>query len=474
MRTSDNPPDNQPDGGPPKVNRAQGDSAAVVPLQRSNDTKVAFDLTVDKAGRTHVVVPNTHGLPALVSCPGRTETCAGAAANVDAADLEQVKQQAVDLHGGHGPATHWNRILPTHDIAADADCYVIADLRRGTEENNCWANWQQIRPHLHDQQMLTQILNCTLDEFAAEADHAGVTPVYRWHWDGDIPTVAYAHALRTAAQQHPDMPMWLYTRSLFAIPILTEVEHLVVYVSADRGNLPQARKVVAAHPNVHVAAFGQNDSETAQLLRDLGRDPAPICPVDTGKLPTATQPHTAASPQPGGTAVGACAMCGLCVHGRSDIRFTVTKQRFTDETTRRRLAARTTFDTAAQGRQHLLRNRSTHDIRLFDATMGAATRVLGVEPTFRKHYAAFRDGHRVLAAVWPRQERTLLCATTPDPAVVLTQLHDLHPHVSARDISEIGHMCPGNVELAVAATDAVPAAQLLLQHTPAGETGRNT
>lgn len=165
------------------------------PLERTPDKKVAFSLRTAGSG-VAAVVANSHGLPAGISCPGRTRTCAGPSADVPTAELERWMLHAEAEAGGRGRETTWRQVLPQQGVDPTFPRYVVADLRRGTEENAAYRNWRALRSHLHDEEHLTAVLSATLAEFLSECRQQRVAPFYRVHWDGDIPTGAYARALR--------------------------------------------------------------------------------------------------------------------------------------------------------------------------------------------------------------------------------------------------------------------------------------
>lgn len=60
---------------------------------------------------------------------------------------------------------------------------------------------------------------------------------YRLHWAGDIFNEKYAQALRNAILKHPNVQFWGYTRSFFAVPILTDISNLILYLSLDPVNI---------------------------------------------------------------------------------------------------------------------------------------------------------------------------------------------------------------------------------------------
>lgn len=65
---------------------------------------------------------------------------------------------------------------------------------------------------------------------------------FRWHVSGDVMGVDHAVWIATVCERAPDVPFWIYTRTLEAVPYLM-TPNLAVNVSADRENFEAAAKV---------------------------------------------------------------------------------------------------------------------------------------------------------------------------------------------------------------------------------------
>lgn len=69
---------------------------------------------------------------------------------------------------------------------------------------------------------------------------------FRWHVSGDVWHEQHAAWIARVARLAPDVPMWIYTRTLHAVSILMQADNLVVNVSADRDNVIIAETVARA------------------------------------------------------------------------------------------------------------------------------------------------------------------------------------------------------------------------------------
>jgi len=108
---------------------------------------------------------------------------------------------------------------------------------------------------------------------------------YRLHWAGDIFSSGYALALKTAAQQFPDITFWTYTRSFEEAEPLLELPNMTTYASIDACN--KNINLRPAFKRCHLAS-----------KKPEGRFVS--CPVDEGRMPLE----------------GACHKCRLCLKGK--------------------------------------------------------------------------------------------------------------------------------------------------------------
>ena len=155
----------------------------------------------------------------------------------------------------------------------------------------------------------------------AERRHGRTLPLtFRIHWDGDFYSVAYAKAWAQVIRANPDITFWAYTRSFVGrvnvVPVLAGIPNLALYLSADVHNAAAARRVADAHPSVRIAWCGATWDEARTVADTVGELPGVRCPENTRKVPLVSDDGR-----------GACDTCGLCVHGRKNIQFSIRKGR---------------------------------------------------------------------------------------------------------------------------------------------------
>jgi len=228
-------------------------------------------------------VKNTFGLPALVSCPGHTEWCAEA-------------------------------------------CYALALQNFPGVRNLVQENWEIVSPHLNDTDTLHAMLSAMLSECSIEYVRAGIPQdewVFRHFWDGDIPSAAFAQAIRRVAEDFPEFQFWLYTRTFKAVPLLMGVSNLAVYLSIDKDNVLDAVRVEKALLSEPMLAFCADTwEETEELAAKFPhRRKGPKCPELTGKTPMVVWDDD------GVFGRGACVECGMCIYGRNNVRFASTNRK---------------------------------------------------------------------------------------------------------------------------------------------------
>jgi hypothetical protein len=66
---------------------------------------------------------------------------------------------------------------------------------------------------------------------------------FRWHVSGDVWSKAHAAWIVSVCMLAPDVPFWIYTRTLEAVETLSHANNLAVNVSADRENYAKARAI---------------------------------------------------------------------------------------------------------------------------------------------------------------------------------------------------------------------------------------
>lgn len=135
------------------------------------------------------------------------------------------------------------------------------------------------------------------DSVAAFVQHnKGLNLFFRLHTSGDFFNKDYASAWAVTINKFPQVQFWVYTRCLWAVPILEDCHNLALYISSDNVNYGQATAVFATsrptHNNVGICYMGNNNT--------LPKEQRWVqCPEISGKVKNTTNS-------------GACAKCRLC------------------------------------------------------------------------------------------------------------------------------------------------------------------
>lgn len=261
-------------------------------LRLSSDRKVS-PLVRRQKSKDAAQVPNSFGLPAGASCPGRTSFCDGCYAE----NLERAWSTVSRLLEGNLAAL----------LTAGDDVDRLAEMLRTLIGD--------FRSEVTKRARLSKVDAETLLTF-------------RIHWDGDFYSEPYAAAWAVVIAENPDIRFWAYTRSIHAgcnvVPILAGLENLALYISTDAENAGRAAEVLAEHPDVQVAACGETWADTEEILATVDRT-APKCPELTGRLPlvVAADGRRSTPLNVGENGRGACDACGLCINGRAGVRFAI-------------------------------------------------------------------------------------------------------------------------------------------------------
>ena len=160
---------------------------------------------------------------------------------------------------------------------------------------------------------LVSSLDSIIKDFIKESDKRKSAKVFRIHHDGDFFSNTYAKAWATVMLANPAVTFWAYTRSFTpvcnVVAELADVPNLTLYLSVDSDNETYAKDVLTAFPRVRVATLTDTASEGKRVMVSLGRKVGGACPEVLGRIPLITNEG------------GACFSCGLCITGKSDIRF---------------------------------------------------------------------------------------------------------------------------------------------------------
>lgn len=161
-------------------------------------------------------------------------------------------------------------------------------------------------------------LSALITEFERECVRHGAVKAFRIHHDGDFVSRSYASAWAMVIRLHPAVHFWAYTRSftpgINVVDILADIPNLSLYISVDSDNIRYANVITDEYRNVKVALLSDTVADGQDAMMDITGRPGGACPEVIGRIPLIT---------PAG---GACFSCQLCVKGKADIVFSITKR----------------------------------------------------------------------------------------------------------------------------------------------------
>ena len=251
-------------------------------LERSADRKVTPLARWEKgAKRWTPLLRNTIGTLAGITCPGKTDWCMNAEKNrCYAWRTERFYKSS-------------HALVKRNTIALEKATTIEAKIE------------------LYEK----AILDFKVDYEKAQKRVSWTLPkVFRLFWDGDVKTKEDARAIRAVCNKHPDVQFWQYTRSFNLVPFLLGPTNLVVYLSVDRYNIEEARKLKDTVEGLRFAFCGDDWKETEELSRSLTNRNCPKCPAITGRYPLVVDKGN-------GFGVGACVECMMCIKGVNNVRF---------------------------------------------------------------------------------------------------------------------------------------------------------
>lgn len=225
-------------------------------------------------------IPNSFGLPAEQSCPGRTPWCAE---NCYAENSENSK-------GVNDLVDHNLELL--------------------------------MEAGLNNTEAMTPMLRGLVTRFDTEAKRKKVSPedmIFKIGWDGDFPTVEYARAWAIVMNEFPYVRFWAYTRSyteeVNVIPEFEGLTNFQLYLSADKWNVDLAHERIDQYSEysdwLHIAECAEDEIEGRELAR--GRN-TKVCPENLSGVLM----HNGR---------GACVSCKLCIKGEKDVIFITSRKR---------------------------------------------------------------------------------------------------------------------------------------------------
>ena len=267
-------------------------------LHLSKDRKVSpHGIFQAKDNRWLPSVPNSFGLPAGASCPGRTTFCDACYA------VRSEQSQGV-------------RAAMEHNLTLLSAARTVSGM--------------------------AELLDEAITYFEQLATRRGLDRrdwVFRIHWDGDFFSLAYARAWAQVIAAHPRVQFWAYTRSfndrVNVVPILVGLDNLALYLSVDQWNVDRARVQVAAHPQVRLAG-SHEDFKGARILTVLARG------LDGKTTSSINCPENAGLIKLMNDGRGACTDCRVCITGSTDVAFATSRRELVPSSTARRCPTRAT------------------------------------------------------------------------------------------------------------------------------------
>lgn len=237
-------------------------------LKRSNDRKVT-NMPTPNGKRSAIM--NTFGLPSgkAYSCPNATSICEKICY---AGKLERVYTSVKEV------------LLYNWNLIKDADFDTMVSL-----------------------------LDDMVTAFELECKAKDAEQIFRIHWDGDFFSDTYAYAWKEVINRHKDTQFWVYTRVESAARILTGIDNLSLYFSTDDEN-KYIGEDLRAEGVAKLAYLSDTFEEGKEKLLAITNKPGASCPEQLKKIPLISEKG------------GACAVCRLCVDGKSDIRFSISKR----------------------------------------------------------------------------------------------------------------------------------------------------
>ena len=153
-----------------------------------------------------------------------------------------------------------------------------------------------------DLDTMQDLLVDMLSDFERECEKWEAPKAFRIHWDGDFFNDTYTQAWANIMARFPNVRFWAYTRVAAAAAILkaANLANLSLYFSADTENINIARET-----GLPIAMLADTFEEAKSYLPR-----AAMCPEQRKQIAMA----------------GACVACGICVKGKVNMTFSITKR----------------------------------------------------------------------------------------------------------------------------------------------------
>jgi hypothetical protein len=167
-------------------------------------------------------------------------------------------------------------------------------------------NWDILKDASIDV-MYVELTNM-IDAFEAECDKWNAPKKFRIHADGDFFNMFYVEAWSWVIAEHESIQFWAYTRSDFAADFLHKenLPNLGLYFSGDPVNEAMAHTM--ADKGIRVAMVANTFDDAKAAFKGAR------CPEQNKAIPLISDKG------------GACVACGLCVMGRANVLFSVSKK----------------------------------------------------------------------------------------------------------------------------------------------------
>lgn len=209
-----------------------------------------------------------------------------------------------------------NYSCPNATSICEKICYAgkLEKIYKGVREN-LLHNWNLLK-HA-DRITMVELLDQMINEFISDCDKRNAEKKFRIHWDGDFFSEEYTEAWRLVITKHSDVQFWVYTRVPSAIKILqkTLLTNLSLYFSTDDENKEEAENLLDYSVyGFRIAYLSDTFEEGMEHVKSLTGKPGAKCPEQLKSIPLISDKG------------GACFTCGLCIDGKSDIRFSISKK----------------------------------------------------------------------------------------------------------------------------------------------------
>ena len=227
-------------------------------LKRSNDRKTA-NLVVGGNSK----IKNAFGLPAGLSCDGKTKYCD---LICYAGKTESFRSAVHDL-----VMHNYNLLVKCND---DIDKMVV-------------------------------LLDEMISAFRKDCERLNAPKVFRIHWDGDFFSENYARAWAHVIEKNDDVAFWVYTRVEAAACIIKQTG-ASLYFSGDPDNEDACLRMI--NEGISIAYVNDTFDDGREAMERLGIR-AVKCPENNKKIPLISDNKSA------------CVACGVCIENRNNVLF---------------------------------------------------------------------------------------------------------------------------------------------------------